>query len=47
MTKNNIKDIIDFELRQIKLTDQIKNNVRNNTIIRKPNHVWRSIAASL
>ena len=24
MTKNNIKDIIDFELRQIKLTDQIK-----------------------
>lgn len=28
MTKNNIKDIIDFELRQIKLTDQIKNNVR-------------------
>lgn len=47
MTKNNIKDIIDFELRQIKLTEQIKNNVRNNAIIRKPNRVWRSIAASL
>ena len=36
MTKNNIKDIIDFELRQIKLTDQIKNNIKNNAIIRKP-----------
>ena len=47
MIKNDIKGIIDLELRQIELKDGIKNNIRNKSVYRKPNRVWKSIAASI
>ena len=47
MIKNDIKGIIDSELRQIELKDEIKNNIRSKAVYRKSNLVWRSIAASI
>ena len=47
MTKNDIKSIIDMELRQIELKDEIKNKIKRISIYRKPNRVWKSIAASI
>ena len=47
MIKNDIKGIIDSELRQIELKDEIKNNIRSKAVYRKSNPLWRSIAASI
>ncbi len=46
MTQNNVKSMIDSELRQIKLNDEIKNKIRHKAVSRKPGRVWRSLAAS-
>lgn len=47
MIKNDIKGVIDSELRQIELKDEIKNNIRSKSVYCKSNRVWRSIAASI
>lgn len=51
MTKNDIKSIIDSELRQIELTDEIKNNIKSKAVYHKSNrawgNLWRSLAASM
>ncbi len=46
MTQNNIKSMIDSELRQIKLNDEIQNKIRSKAVSRNPGRAWRSLAAS-
>ena len=47
MTQNNIKSMIDSELRQIKLNDEIQNKIRSKAVSRNPGRAWRSLAASM
>lgn len=47
MIKNDIKGIIDSELRQIELRDEIKNNIRSKSVYCKSNRMWRSITATI
>lgn len=47
MTKNSIKSIIDSELRQIELTDEIKNNIKSKAVYHKSNRMWKGLAASI
>ena len=47
MNKNDVKSIIDSELRQIKLTDEMKNNIKSKAVYHRSNRVWRSAVASV
>ena len=45
MEASGMKQLIDQELKEVMLSEDMKNKIRNRAVCRKPNRLWKTAAA--